>query len=58
MKRNDFIKILKARGVVFYGHGANHDLFIHQNTGKKIPVPRHGEIKNKTVAGILKEVPN
>jgi predicted RNA binding protein YcfA (HicA-like mRNA interferase family) len=58
MKRNDFVKILKAQGVVFHKHGANHDLFVHQNTGKKIPIPRHNEIKNKTVADILKEIPD
>jgi predicted RNA binding protein YcfA (HicA-like mRNA interferase family) len=57
MKRNQFIKILNEKGVVFYRHGSNHDLFIHQNTGKKIPVPRHSEIKNKTVEGILREIP-
>jgi predicted RNA binding protein YcfA (HicA-like mRNA interferase family) len=57
MKRNEFIKILKEKGVIFHSHGANHDLFIH-HTGKKIPIPRHNEIKNKTVAGILKEIPD
>jgi predicted RNA binding protein YcfA (HicA-like mRNA interferase family) len=54
MKRGDFLKILKERGVVFYAHGSNH---IHKDTGKKIPIPRHSEIKNSTVAGILKEIP-
>jgi predicted RNA binding protein YcfA (HicA-like mRNA interferase family) len=58
MKRNDFIKILKDKGVVFYTHGAKHDIFIHQASGRKIPIPRHSEIKNRTVSDILKEVPN
>jgi predicted RNA binding protein YcfA (HicA-like mRNA interferase family) len=58
LKRNDFIKILKDRGVVFHNHGAKHDIFIYQNSGKKIPIPRHGEIKNTTVTKILREVPD
>jgi predicted RNA binding protein YcfA (HicA-like mRNA interferase family) len=58
MKRNDFVKLLKDRGVVFHTHGSKHDIFIHQSTGKKIPIPRHGEIKNKTVTDILKEIPD
>jgi hypothetical protein len=49
--------MLKDRDVIFYSHGANHDLYIHQGTGKKIPIPRHTEIKNTTVRKILKEVP-
>jgi predicted RNA binding protein YcfA (HicA-like mRNA interferase family) len=57
VKRNEFIKLLNARGVVFHSHGAKHDIFIHRRTGKKIPIPRHGEIKNKTVTDILKEIP-
>jgi predicted RNA binding protein YcfA (HicA-like mRNA interferase family) len=58
VKRTDFIKILKDKGVIFYKHGAKHDIFIHQNSGKKIPIPRHGEMKNKTVTDILKEIPD
>ncbi|MDR1047380.1 MAG: type II toxin-antitoxin system HicA family toxin [Treponema sp.] len=58
MKRNAFIKILNEKGVFFHQNGANHDIFIHKTTGKKIPVPRHTEIKNTTVRGILKEIPD
>jgi hypothetical protein len=41
----------------FYSHGANHDIYIHQETGRKIPIPRHTEIKNTTATKILKEIP-
>jgi predicted RNA binding protein YcfA (HicA-like mRNA interferase family) len=58
VKRNDFINILKDKGVVFFKHGSKHDIFIHKDTGKKIPIPRHVEIKNTTVSEILKEIPN
>ena len=57
MKRDDFLKILNKSGVVFFRHGANHDIYIHEKTGKKIPVPRHSEIKNVAVINILKEIP-
>jgi hypothetical protein len=40
MKRNDFLKILKERGVVFYMHGSNHDIYIHKDTGKKNSHPK------------------
>jgi predicted RNA binding protein YcfA (HicA-like mRNA interferase family) len=56
MKRNDFLKILKEKGIIFFKHGTNHDIFLHQKTGKKIPIPRHTEIKNTTVLRILKEI--
>jgi predicted RNA binding protein YcfA (HicA-like mRNA interferase family) len=59
MKREEFIKILREKGVVFFRHGSKHDIFVHQATGKKIPVPRHAEIKETTVrAIILKEIPD
>jgi predicted RNA binding protein YcfA (HicA-like mRNA interferase family) len=57
MNRQDFIKILGEHGVFFDHHGARHDIFIHKQTGKKIPVPRHGEMKNKFLKLILKEIP-
>jgi predicted RNA binding protein YcfA (HicA-like mRNA interferase family) len=57
MKRNDFLNILQRSGVNFYRHGSNHDIYIHEKSGKKIPVPRHGEIKNQVVINILKEIP-
>jgi hypothetical protein len=44
MKRNQFLKILASYGVEFFKHGANHDIYIQRKTGKKVAVPRHGEI--------------
>jgi predicted RNA binding protein YcfA (HicA-like mRNA interferase family) len=57
VKRNDFLKVLKSEGLVFFRHGSNHDIYMHQKTGKKIPIPRHGEIKNTVVTNIMKEIP-
>ena len=58
MKRAELLKILKEQGVVFHRHGTRHDIYIHTDSGKKIPVPRHQEIKNKLVKEILDEIKN
>jgi predicted RNA binding protein YcfA (HicA-like mRNA interferase family) len=57
VNRNDFIKILAENGVFFDHHGKRHDVFVHRTTGKKIPVPRHSEMKNKFLKRVLDEIP-
>jgi len=57
MNRNDFIRVLEQNGLVFFRNGTNHDIYIHQKTGKKIAVPRHREMKNKFLLKVLKEIP-
>jgi len=56
MNRVDFIKILEQNGLEFFRNGAKHDIFIQKKTGKKIPIPRHREIKNKFLLKVLKEI--
>jgi len=46
MKRSEFIKILAENGALFFRNGSKHDVYRHSVTGKKITVPRHGEIDN------------
>jgi predicted RNA binding protein YcfA (HicA-like mRNA interferase family) len=58
MKKNDFVRLLAENGVFFDRQGKRHEIFIHGKTGKKIPVPRHSEIKESTVRAILKEIPD
>jgi predicted RNA binding protein YcfA (HicA-like mRNA interferase family) len=41
MKRNAFIKILEDNGVVFFRHGSEHDIYIKNETRKKVSIPRH-----------------
>lgn len=53
MKRKDLERILKEHGYILENHGGNHDIF--SNGNKKIPVPRHKEIKENTAKDILKE---
>ena len=56
MKRNEFIKILAENNVVFFRNGSKHDIYQHSKTGKKVTVPRHGEIDNKLAKEILSEI--
>ena len=57
MNRKAFIKILELNGVFFDYHGSKHDIYKHNGTGKKIPVPRHSEYSNIFLKEILKEIP-
>ena len=56
MKRNEFIKILAANDLVFFRSGSKHDIYKQSTTGKKVSIPRHGEIDNILVKEILKEI--
>ena len=55
MKRDAFIAILEQNGVVFFKHGSEHDIYRNKRTGKKVTVPRHGEIDNTFAKRILKQ---
>ena len=57
MKRRAFLKILELNGVFFDHHGSRHDIYIHRETGKKIPVPRHSEFSNEFLKDVLKQIP-
>jgi len=57
MNKKAFLKALKENGLYFDHHGSRHDIFIHEKTGKKIPVPRHNEFSNEFLKMILKEIP-
>jgi predicted RNA binding protein YcfA (HicA-like mRNA interferase family) len=56
MKRSEFIKILAEHNLGFFRSGSKHDIYRHSVTGKKVTVPRHGEIDNILVKEILKEI--
>jgi hypothetical protein len=42
--------------MVFFRNGSKHDIYRQIATGKKISVPRHGEIDNILVKEILSEI--
>lgn len=56
MKRNDFIKLLEQRNIAFLRHGSRHDIYQNSKTGKKVTIPRHGEIDNDLVKKILAQI--
>ncbi|MFH1024943.1 MAG: type II toxin-antitoxin system HicA family toxin [Planctomycetota bacterium] len=54
MKRRDLLRKLHREGCVLLRSGGNHDIYVNQKTGKKQPVPRHGEIDEHLVKHILR----
>ncbi len=49
MKQRHLIKTLTDSGCELLRHGAKHDIYHNQKTGKSQPVPSHKEI-NKLLA--------
>lgn len=45
MKRRDLIREVTNAGCYLKRHGKNHDIYVNPKNGKKVPVPRHSEIK-------------
>ena len=56
MKRNAFIKYLKANGCVLVREGANHSLYKNPGNGKKSSVGRHPELANQMCRIICKQL--
>jgi len=56
MKRKELIKKILSAGCILVRHGAPHDLYRNQKTGKKQPVPRHDEIDENLAKHIIKEL--
>jgi len=56
MKRSELVRMLTAHGCRLLRHGANHDIWLNETTGRKAPVPRHAEIKDSLVRMILRQL--
>ncbi len=56
MKWKELIKIAIEKGYKFDSHGKKHDLYIHEVTGERLLVERHGsqEIR-KGLMNVLKK---
>ena len=56
MKVSELVKLLKRNHCYLLEHGANHDIWYSNLTGKKFTVPRHKskELSTKTADTILK----
>jgi predicted RNA binding protein YcfA (HicA-like mRNA interferase family) len=56
MKRRELLRMLQREGCVILRSGGNHDIFVNPKTGKKQPVPRHGEIDELLAKHILRHL--
>ncbi len=56
MKRNAFIKHLKANGCILLREGSNHSLFVNPVNTKKSTVGRHPELSNLMCKVICKQL--
>ncbi len=54
MSRKEFVRKLIQEGFILLRKGANHDIYVNPETGRKQPVPRHREIDNALVKHIRK----
>jgi mRNA interferase HicA len=54
MKRQEFIRELRAAGCELLRHGARHDVYVNPTTGQKQTVPRHTEIDDALAKHIKK----
>ena len=54
MNRKEFVRKLLQEGCKLLRKGANHDIYVNPETGRKQPVPRHREIDNALAKHIRK----
>ncbi|MBS4097478.1 MAG: type II toxin-antitoxin system HicA family toxin [Sulfuricella sp.] len=59
MKRGELIRLLvqqHCQHCHLHRHGANHDIYINPQNGRKSPIPRHTEIKDSLAKLIFKQL--
>jgi mRNA interferase HicA len=56
MKRNAFIKYLKANGCNLVREGGNHSLYMNTKNGKKSTVGSHPEMSNLMCKVVCKQL--
>ncbi|HEX04491.1 MAG TPA: type II toxin-antitoxin system HicA family toxin [Bacteroidetes bacterium] len=56
MKRNRFLKHLRAQGCVFIREGSNHSWWMNPSQNKRSSVPRHSEISDQLARKICKDL--
>ncbi|MFH1320979.1 MAG: type II toxin-antitoxin system HicA family toxin [Bacteroidota bacterium] len=56
MKRGNFIRELVQAGCYLKRHGKKHDIYVNIRKGKRVPVPRHPEIKESICRLIRKQL--
>ena len=56
MKRNVVLRHLHENGCTLEREGKKHSIYINSETGSWTAVPRHPDVKEKTVMKICKEL--
>jgi predicted RNA binding protein YcfA (HicA-like mRNA interferase family) len=56
MKRRDLVKTITSAGCILVRHGKRQYLYKNPSSGKKQPVPRHGEIDEDLARHIIREL--
>ncbi len=56
MKREAFIRELRAQGCILERHGKRHDIWRNPKTGRQASVPRHRELANVLCVVIRKQL--
>ena len=56
MKRNALLRHLKGNECLLDREGSKHSIFLNTKTGDWTAVPRHSDIREKTVMKICKEL--
>jgi predicted RNA binding protein YcfA (HicA-like mRNA interferase family) len=56
LNRREFIHELTRAGCHLYRHGSRHDIYLNPHNGRKVPVPRHSEIRNSLCTLIRRQL--
>ena len=56
MKRNVLLKYLKENGCLLDREGKKHSIYMNAKTGYWTSIPRHPDVREKTVMKICKEL--
>jgi mRNA interferase HicA len=56
MKRENFLKHLRANGCSLLREGANHSIYINTKNGKQTTIPRHNELDELICKIICKQL--
>jgi len=56
VKRGDLIRHLRRCGCTLAREGANHSLYVNPANDEVAAVPRHGEIPNRLIREICKQL--
>ncbi|HEX4497062.1 MAG TPA: type II toxin-antitoxin system HicA family toxin [Thermoanaerobaculia bacterium] len=56
MNRRELLRELTRKGCHLERHGGRHDIYVNPVNGRKVPIPRHNEVKNSLCDLIRKQL--